>query len=59
MKDKELLEMYTDYLLSSFGATTGTGMARMLEGAIRHDRIERFLAGAVKGGAEYGQRVKP
>ena len=25
MTDKELLDLYSDYLISSFGATTGTG----------------------------------
>lgn len=33
MDDKELLNIYTDYLISSFGATTGTGLSRLLDGA--------------------------
>jgi hypothetical protein len=32
MEDKELLDIYTDYLISSFGATTGTGLSRLLDG---------------------------
>jgi hypothetical protein len=59
MDDKELLDIYTDYLISSFGLTTGTGLSRLLEGAISHDRIQRFLASPVKGGAEFWQVVKP
>jgi hypothetical protein len=31
MDDKELLDIYTDYLISSFGLTTGTGLSRLLE----------------------------
>jgi len=59
MNDKELLDMYTDYLISSFGLTTGTGLSRLLDGAISHDRIQRFLASPVKTGAELWQVVKP
>jgi len=38
-----LLDLYTDYLLSSFGATTATGLARLVP-EISHDQITRFLA---------------
>jgi hypothetical protein len=59
MNDKELLDIYTDYLISSFGLTTGTGLSRLLDGAISHDRIQRFLASPVKRGADLWQVVKP
>lgn len=59
MDDKELLDIYTDYLISSFGLTTGTGLSRLLDGAISHDRIQRFLASQMKTGAEFWQVVKP
>ena len=54
-----MLDLYSDYLLSSFGPATGTGLSRMLEGAISHDRIQRFLAGSAKGGAALWKIVKP
>jgi hypothetical protein len=38
-----LLDLYTDYLLSSFGASTATGLARLLP-KISHDQITRFLS---------------
>ena len=38
------LELYTDYLLSTFGAVTATGLSAMLDGQVSHDRITRFLA---------------
>lgn len=38
-----LLDLYTDYLLSSFGATTATGLSRLLP-EVSHDQITRFLA---------------
>ncbi len=35
----DLLELYTDYLLSSFGYTTATGLSKMTGGAVSHDKI--------------------
>jgi hypothetical protein len=40
----ELLELYTDYLISSFGATTATGLSEVVDGAVSHDRVTRFLS---------------
>jgi DDE superfamily endonuclease len=59
MNEKELLDIYTDYLISSFGLTTGTGLSNLLDGAISHDSIQRFLASPVKSGADLWQVVKP
>ena len=59
MDDKELLDIYTYYLISSFGLTTATGLSRLLDGAISHDRIQRFLASPAKGGADLWKIVKP
>jgi hypothetical protein len=42
--DKTILELYTDYLLSSFSYTTATGLSSLLEGNISHDKITRFLS---------------
>ena len=41
--DKNLLALYSDYLLSSFGATTATGLSSLLDGQISHDQVTRFL----------------
>jgi hypothetical protein len=38
------LDLYTDYLLSTFEATTATGLSDMVEGAVSHDRVTRFLS---------------
>jgi hypothetical protein len=59
MTEKELLDIYTDYLISSFGLTTGTGLSDLLDGAISHDSIQRFLASPIKSGVELWQIVKP
>lgn len=59
MDDKELLDIYTDYLISSFGLTTQTGLSRLLNGAISHDRVQRFLAAEPKTGKDLWLTVKP
>ncbi|MCY4653859.1 MAG: transposase [Dehalococcoidia bacterium] len=57
--NKELLELYSDYLLSSFGATTATGLSAVLEGEVSHDRITRFLSGDVYDSKALWRLVKP
>ena len=52
MDEKELLDIYMDYLISSFDLTTGTGLSRLLDGVISHDRIQRFLASPAKSGKD-------
>ena len=42
--DKQMLDIYTDYLISSFSYTTATGLSKALGGMISHDKITRFLA---------------
>ncbi len=37
------LDLYTDYLISSFGQTSSTGLSNILDKAISHDDITRFL----------------
>lgn len=57
--NKELLDLYTDYLISSFGATTATGLSHVLDGQVSHDQITRMLAGKKQDSAELWQLVKP
>ena len=59
MTDDEILDLYSDYLISSFGQTTATGLSTLLDGQVRHDRIRRFLAGTVRTSGDLWQRVKP
>ena len=42
--DKRQLELYTDYLISNYGYATATGLSAMVNGAVSHDKITRFLA---------------
>ena len=38
---QEILDLYAEYLLTSFGRTTATGLAELLDNAVSHDRITR------------------
>ena len=57
--NKEYLELYTDYLISTFGYATATGLSRMVEGQISHDQITRFLSGEEHTSKELWLQVKP
>ena len=54
-----LLDLYSDYLISSFGQTSATGLSRLTDGAVSHDRITRFLSEPQKTGADLWSKVKP
>lgn len=41
---RDELELYTDYLISTCGSATATGLSEMLEGEISHDKVTRFLS---------------
>jgi hypothetical protein len=59
MKKQELLDNYSDYLISAFGQTTGTGLAGFLGNSVSHDQVQRLLAQDRLGSAELWQMVKP
>ncbi len=42
--NEALVDLYSDYLLSSFGQATATGMSEMLDGAYSHDQVTRLLS---------------
>lgn len=57
--NKDLLELYSDYLLSSFTHTTATGLSAMTAGEVSHDRITRFLASEEMDSRALWRLVKP
>ena len=57
--DREILDLYTHYLISSFGQTTATGLSALLGGTISHDRISRFLNAQTLASADLWHLVKP
>jgi len=56
---RNILDLYTDYLISSFGQTTATGLAQLMEGAISHDQVTRMLSSPKMTSRDWWQMVKP
>ena len=57
--DKKLLELYSDYIISSFGQITATGLSRASSGIISHDKITRFLSEKELDSKQLWKLVKP
>jgi hypothetical protein len=55
--EKEM-DLYTDYLLSSFEQVTATGLSNLLDGSISHDKITRLLSGKDYVSKDLWQEVK-
>ena len=58
MKQAEF-DLYTDYLLSTFGSATATGLSGMVDGQVSHDKITRFLSERDYTSKDLWQKVKP
>lgn len=54
-----MLDIYSDYLISSFSYTTATGLSDALDGAISHDKITRFLSAGDYDSKQLWKLVKP
>lgn len=59
MKDPKLLDLYTDYLISSFRMATATGLSELTDLAISHDKISRFLGQEAFTSKDYWRCIKP
>ena len=57
--NKEILDLYTDYLLCSFGQTTATGLSKLMDGEVSHDQTSRMLSSPKKTSKDWWQMVKP
>ena len=57
--NRSLLDLYTDYLICSTHFRTATGLSDLLEGAVSHDQVTRFLSGGEYGSKELWREVKP
>lgn len=57
--NKELLELYSNYLMSSSSQTTATGLSTALDGQISHDKLTRFLSERDFDSKQLGLPVKP
>ncbi len=56
---QDLLDLYSDYLLCTFGQATATGLEQVVQGSVSHDQITRGLSGKQRTGAELWRIVKP
>ena len=59
MKNNNLLDLYSDYLISAFGQTTATGLASLLDDEVSHDQVQRSLASEKKTSSDLWRIVKP
>lgn len=57
--DKEMLDIYSDYLISSFSYTTATGLSALLDNRISHDKVTRFLSAREYSSKDLWLLVKP
>jgi hypothetical protein len=57
--EKTVFDLYTDFLLSSFGPVTATRLSELLDGAISHDQVTRLLSSEPKRSVHLWQKVKP
>ncbi len=59
MNNPEILNLYTDYLISSFHYTTATGLSDLVNGELSHDKISRFLGQGLFTQKDYWKCIKP
>ena len=57
--NKDLLELYSDYLLSVFSYTTATGLSAMTGWEVSHDKVSRFLSETDLDSRTLWRLVKP
>lgn len=57
--NRDLLELYSDYLISAFGYTTATGLSKMTNGVVSHDKVTRFLSEKELNSSKLWCLVKP
>ena len=57
-KRAEILDVYSEYLIASFGQTTATGLSRLVS-HLSHDQITRFLLGEPFTDKDLWRIVKP
>jgi hypothetical protein len=58
MKTPDIFDLYTDYLITSFSYTTATGLSGLVDNAISHDPVTRFLSQQGFTSKELGKVIK-
>jgi len=57
--DKDLLDIYTDYLISQTKYATATKLSDILDQEVSHDKITRFLSKSDLTNLEFWKYIKP
>ena len=57
--DKNFMDVYTDYLISSFSTVSATRLSQLLDNNISHDKITRFLSNETFTSKDFWKLVKP
>jgi hypothetical protein len=57
--NKNLLDIYSDYLIAQKGLATAIGLSQMLDGQINHNKITKFLNRPESSSKELWEYVKP
>ena len=57
--NRKLIDLYSDYLITAFGQTSATNLARVLNHEISHDTITRFLTNKELTSRDFWKIVKP
>ncbi len=57
--NREMIDIYSDYLITNFGQATATSLSNVLNGELSHDSITRALADRELTSKDYWQYVKP
>jgi hypothetical protein len=55
----EVLDLYSDYLICTFGQATATGLEQVVAGSVSHDQITRSLSEHRRSGADLWRIAKP
>lgn len=55
----KLLDLYSDYLLSSYSSTTATGLSELMEQVVSHDQVSRMLSSQRLEPKDWWRMVKP
>lgn len=58
IRDARLLDLYSDYLIASFGQATATGLSRLVAD-LSHDQVTRFLNGHELADKDLWHIIKP
>ena len=57
--NNQILDLYSDYLLSSFGQTTAIGLSKLMDGKISHDQVTRMLSSSKMTSKTWWKLIKP